>query len=196
MTFAAPSIFCEDCYRLTAADDVERRPHETVLIAECRCGHVVLRVFPTLRSRARSHPPPSRRHPSIRRSLCGHRPNPASRESARRPTARHPQPIVQQRPLQFERRRRLGLKPPIDLRRRRQEDRHNRETAHGGVPVDGVRLGARNASAVTPMRIMLRCRPPSRPSPRSAARRRATQRASASCVSAASHRSPLRASSG
>ena len=52
MTFAPPAIFCEDCHRLTPADHVERRPHETVLIAECHCGHVVSRVFPTLLSRA------------------------------------------------------------------------------------------------------------------------------------------------
>ncbi len=57
MTFAPPAIFCEDCHRLTPADDVERRPHGTVLIAECRCGHVVSRVFPTLLSRASSRPP-------------------------------------------------------------------------------------------------------------------------------------------
>ncbi len=57
MTFAPHPIFCEDCHRLTPADDVERRPHGTVLIAECRCGHVVSRVFPTLLSRASSRPP-------------------------------------------------------------------------------------------------------------------------------------------
>ena len=57
MTFAPHAVFCEDCHRLTPADDVERRPHETVLIAECRCGHVVSRVFPTLLSRASSRPP-------------------------------------------------------------------------------------------------------------------------------------------
>jgi hypothetical protein len=71
MTFAPPAIFCEDCYRLTAADDVVRRSHETVLIAECRCGHVVVRVFPTLCSRDRSRPPArdgaSRANRSIRR---------------------------------------------------------------------------------------------------------------------------------
>ena len=57
MTFAPPTIFCEDCHRLTPADDVERRLHETVLIGECPCGHVVSRVFPTLLSRASSGPP-------------------------------------------------------------------------------------------------------------------------------------------
>jgi hypothetical protein len=57
MTFAPSAIICDDCHRLAPADDVERRPHETVLIAECRCGHVVSRVFPTLLSRASSRPP-------------------------------------------------------------------------------------------------------------------------------------------
>ena len=50
MTFAPPAIFCEDCHHLKPADDVERRPHATVVIAECRCGHFVSRVFPTLLS--------------------------------------------------------------------------------------------------------------------------------------------------
>ncbi len=67
MTFAPPAIFCEDCDRLTPADDVERGPHENVLIAECRCGHIVSRVFPTLLSRA------SFRHPALDGALRANR---------------------------------------------------------------------------------------------------------------------------
>ncbi len=91
MTFAPPAIFCEDCQRLTAADDVERRPHETVLIAECRCGHVVSRVFPTFLSRA-SSPPSARdvasrayRSSRLRRSRCRTRSQNTTASSKRLP---------------------------------------------------------------------------------------------------------------